>query len=200
MQRALTFTSPTRLARALDWSKTTSTNNSILCLLLERPTPSAALCFHPRTRRPPEPVSWNDDNALPSTTHGILVGWPLQANGHCGAACGRVLHQLEQHQHQQCDHLALYAPDHSTRPAFVDAWGRDPTYVHTTPKQCHMASHEQYHQHACSDLRDATDVWQAFCAEYWPQYATAQKEEEEPLRPMASLVLQQAPQARRAAL
>jgi hypothetical protein len=109
---------------------------------------------------------------------GIVVSWPVQEEGWCGAPCGRVLHALDQIvEHEQRSHgpqhplLSLKRPiclwDYQHHGAVVDpedAWGRAELYSHTTTKTEHVASKEQYSEPPCT----AALIWDDFMRAHWP--------------------------------
>jgi hypothetical protein len=107
---------------------------------------------------------------------GMIVGWPLQKEGWCGASCGRVLFALDQL--ATCDDfrilstnrpICLFDDQHQTRRhrhLEEDDWGRSQLYYRTTRKTVHFASKEQYENVV---HHPPNEIWNAFCETYWPQ-------------------------------
>jgi RNase H-fold protein (predicted Holliday junction resolvase) len=102
---------------------------------------------------------------------GMVVSWPVQKEGRCGAPCGRVLHTLDQLTERSNvlnanRPVCLWDLEHNRN--HEDEWGRDPLYGHTTTKKTvHVASKEQYADHKCA----AADMWEDFCRTQWPEFA-----------------------------
>ena len=111
---------------------------------------------------------------------GLVVSWPVQKEGWCGATCGKVLHVLDQI--VQDTNIVT-----SRRPVclwdghhFVtggDEWGRLPIYSVPTDKTVHVASKEQYQDEGML----AADIAADFLKLHWPDLAHN-------LNPMSSTV------------
>jgi len=102
---------------------------------------------------------------------GFVVSFPLQQDtGRMGAACGRVLHTLDDILLDTNNivtpnrPLCLWDALHST-PEREDEWGRCAAYARTSDKTVHVASQEQYNQ---DENIAAVQVWEDFCQENWP--------------------------------
>jgi RNase H-fold protein (predicted Holliday junction resolvase) len=110
---------------------------------------------------------------------GFVVSWPLQRDtGRMGASCGRTLYTLEQLLDDPSiintnRPLCLWDSQH-VQATQVDAFGRSPVFARTSTKQQHLASKEQYHQ---DESIVATQVWEDFCQQYWPNEVAAAGEE-----------------------
>lgn len=105
---------------------------------------------------------------------GLVVHWPIQREGWCGAPCGRVLFAL--------DHLTsstvLNRPtclwdgtakhQHHLSHDYEDEWGRSPYYseVPHHTKTVHYASEEQY----IASPTPADQVWEDFAKAHWPEH------------------------------
>jgi hypothetical protein len=119
---------------------------------------------------------------------GVLVSWPLQeGTGKMGAACGRVLHTLEdlllkqQQLQTDSDSSSSSAPVITpTRPICfwnynhvetesADEWGRNSSYAVSekcpSDSSVHLASKEQYYQ---DENVAAAQVWNDFSRVHWP--------------------------------
>ena len=193
-QQALLTTSrvisSARLARQMQWRPK---NAAALCVWVGDKTTatSVAVGFHPSQRKAPQQLlsltatrtpgrksnraTTNDtiqslQAALSQFPHlPLIVGWPVQPEGGaCGAACGRVLHVLDRLQQHGSTTVSLYSPA-ATRPP-PDAFGRDPAYNRTSHKQCHVASQEQYNQHALEGVETAADLWRTVCSDVWEEH------------------------------
>merc|ERR1712226_429458 len=84
---------------------------------------------------------------------GMVVSWPLQKEGWCGASCGRVLHTLDQMVEQQEEstttkilnqqRLVCLWDGHHYGTSCEDEWGRVPLYAggrkRSLPKDEHRA-------------------------------------------------------------
>jgi hypothetical protein len=106
---------------------------------------------------------------------GLVISWPVQKEGWCGAPCGRVLHTLDQITAQSNNIINPSRPaclwDGKHNESTEDSWGRMAVYSHTTEKTVHVASEEQYQDHGTL----AADVWNDFCRVHWPElYPTRQ--------------------------
>jgi len=115
---------------------------------------------------------------------GLVVGWPVQKQGWCGAACGRVLFTLDQlasegvlkelclwedHERQELRRNQHQCDDSP----FEDHWGRSPIYVYRESsnvdgKTVHLASKEQYYAEPTGTVA-AADFLNDFCHANWPE-------------------------------
>jgi RNase H-fold protein (predicted Holliday junction resolvase) len=102
---------------------------------------------------------------------GFVVSWPLEPDtGKLGAACGRTLFALDQLLEDSSTFspnrpLCLWDSKH-TQPTQVDNFGRSAVFARTSSKTEHVASKEQYHS---DEGIVASQVWQDFCQQYWPE-------------------------------
>lgn len=133
---------------------------------------------------------------------GVVVSWPLQeGTGKMGAACGRVLHTLEDLLQQQLQTDS----DSSSSSALVitssrpicfwnsshvevesaDEWGRNSSYAFSekcpSDSSVHLASKEQYYQ---DENVAAAQVWNDFSRVHWP--ALYEKNQKKPSVPSKS--------------
>ena len=97
---------------------------------------------------------------------GLLVSWPVQREGWCGASCGKVLRILDQVLSEGTmsreNVICLWNGRHWT--SDEDEWGRVSVYSVPTNKTVHVASKEQYDE----DGMVATAVAQDFLEHHWP--------------------------------
>ena len=129
---------------------------------------------------------------------GIVVAWPLQHDtARMGAACGRVLFTLEHimmEQEQKPQTSASSSVLTPNRPVclwdsehripqqqgdpqqLVDSWGRCPAYAHTSEKEQHLASQEQYYE---DEGIVAAKVWEDFSKVHWPELFFHQETQQE---------------------
>jgi len=180
------LTSPSKVAQALDWRRSAA---SVLSLSITRDRIHMAVANHPASSEaqslPSIPIETevvdNRRVLAPKVARelasimqdwqvcGLVVNWPVQEEGWCGAPCGRVLFTL--------DHLVRDLKN-SNRPICLwdeehrvpdeDEWGRCSLYGEpcSEKKTVHFASEEQYkekREHA------AADIWRDFCAAHWPE-------------------------------
>jgi len=102
---------------------------------------------------------------------GVVVNWPVQKEGWCGAPCGKVLYTLDQlasssQQNVLSPNRPICLWDEEHHVPFEDEWGRSPVYSEPCEdKTVHIASEEQYQ--APSTV--ALDVWNDFCRAHWPE-------------------------------
>ena len=103
---------------------------------------------------------------------GLVVSWPVQKQGWCGAACGRVLSALDQIVQEtnivsKSRSLCLWNGHHFHLPE--DLWGRVSFYGVPEPdrRQIHIASKEQYGD--CGMV--AVDIAQDYIRHHWPELA-----------------------------
>ena len=186
------LTSPSKIARALDWKKSAS----VLSLHVGKDSMDLAVTSHPSSTTdedvilplPSIPlrcqvVKHNQKILQPAVLHelasivhkfdvcGLVVSWPVQKEGWCGAPCGRVLFTLDQ--------IANHAPEEdivsATRPVALwdghhfasseDEWGRSALYSHSSPrKQVHLASKEQYKDQGSL----AAEIAHDYLRHHWP--------------------------------
>lgn len=177
------LTTPSKVAHALDWKKA---SGSILSLRVNEDQIDLALASHPSFE---DPVQQLKSIPLERTTvynrkvltdsvadalqdvlkdHnvcGMVVSWPVQPEGWCGASCGRVLNTLDQIRLTIDRPVCLYDANHTMPPE--DEWGRSEIYSTTSNKQIHVASEEQYQD--CTG-KVASQIWDDFCHEHWPEF------------------------------
>jgi RNase H-fold protein (predicted Holliday junction resolvase) len=192
VQKTLThfLTTPHRIASSLDWKKLTG---SVLAMNISSERIGLCLSSHPthgdapvtlqdiplklETRNGKRVVSSQTMSRLQDLVQqnkvcGILVGWPVQANGRLGAPCGKVLHALD----------SLVANSHILTPdrpfclwdglhveeEISDSFGRLSSYgkKYDFPKMVHIASEEQY---VPARNLVACDIWNDFCRTHWPE-------------------------------
>jgi hypothetical protein len=108
----------------------------------------------------------------------MVVDWPLQKEGWCGASCGRVLHTLDQLCAQSNTLMSARRPiclwdgkRNSLSPE--DNWGRAALYSKETNKTIHVASKEQYYEHHDTVV---VDVWNDFSRGHWPELYQEQQQ------------------------
>lgn len=187
-----------KLARQMEWRKETA---AALCLWIGTnnttctTTTSLAIGWHHPSNSQQAPttellrIGGDGNPTIRSLQHIIhehshlplIVGWPLQHEARtCGAACGKVLHVLDRieedvRQQQQQQHrqrtLTLYTPP--PPPAANNSNNK------LTPlSNCHVASREQYQQHAFAqhDVQSAADLWHLICTDVWPQQESTMEE------------------------
>jgi RNase H-fold protein (predicted Holliday junction resolvase) len=180
------LTAPSKVAHALDWRKV---SGSILSMTVGKDRIDLAIASHPSIDDPIQQLpsiplgneTKNNRKILKSSVveelssivqdfHvcGMVVSWPVQKEGWCGAQCGHVLHTLDQlagHSTllNKSRPICLWDEEHNL-PA-DDEWGRSAIYSRTTDKTLHQASKEQYESHN----QVALDVWNDFCRVHWPE-------------------------------
>jgi hypothetical protein len=116
---------------------------------------------------------------------GMVVHWPTQQDGWCGASCGRVLYTLDQLAAQSralvdTRRLAVCLWDEQHLHPSEDEWGRAAVYgrQNTTStnidnnKTTHYASIEQYSGHRDAFTLDI--LWRDFCQAQWPELALSE--------------------------
>jgi hypothetical protein len=178
------LTAPSKVAQALDWKKA---SGSILSLRVNDSSIDIAVAAHPsfeesahqlqpiplvrKTLSNRKVVSDTVADALQKVVKdynvcGMVVSWPVQREGWCGAPCGRVLNALDQIQLTSDRPVCLYDVNHCTPPE--DEWGRSEIYSTTCDKTVHVASQEQYQD--CTG-KVASEIWKDFCHEHWPEFA-----------------------------
>lgn len=100
---------------------------------------------------------------------GVVVSWPVQPEGWCGASCGKVLHTLDQICLEDERPVCLYDSTHTVAPG--DEWGRTELYSTVSDKPVHVASREQYPD--CSE-KVAALVCRDFMRDHWPHIVIPQ--------------------------
>lgn len=182
---------PGKVASTLNWKKQ---SGSVLSLLISKEKIDLALASHPECRNQVRIVE-----PIPLTTHtvenckvldesvarelmkviaaynvcGIVVGWPVEKEGWCGASCGRVLYTLDQLVNADTETDVLKA----TRPLCLydmnhhipseDEWGRSAVYSEICNKKVHVSSErELYQSEDTSEI--VTSLWNDFCKTHWP--------------------------------
>ena len=204
------LTTPSTVASALDWKKLHH-DGTVLTLTIHSNRISAAIASHPAltstTRALPDIPMGRRATVTDETKErlheylkdhrmcGVVVAWPIQTDtGRMGAACGRVLHTLDQllldttapslsssSLLQQRPICLWDAGDHSHTPPPPDEWGRTSAFVGktttttttTTTTRIHRASLEQYHT---DEALTPLQVWDHFCQAHWPELTTLQQQ------------------------
>jgi len=202
------LTTPAKLASRLDWRKVNG--GSILSLNIRSDRIGLALISHPSYREGPytlqsiplarkSKVTEECKSALANSIEqhkvcGFVVSWPLQPDSQrMGAACGRVLHTLEQLLPTSSGDGEPATKDTSSkssplisanRPCILwndsqsklmeetDAFGRLTAYskAPSSDKTVHIASIEQYNIQKDEDAATvATQVWNDFMRIHWPE-------------------------------
>ena len=99
---------------------------------------------------------------------GMVVSWPLQKEGWCGAPCGRVLHTLDQMARDDADIMSAHRPvclwDGHHFHSSEDEWGRTALYAHASKKEVHIASKEQYKDEGSL----AAEIAHDYLRHHWP--------------------------------
>ena len=186
------LTSPSRVAQALDWRKSTG---SVLNMKISKNRIELAISSHPSYQEPIVSLSSitiprNSKRAIDSSVAdevsqvisqynvcGVVVDWPVQQEGWCGEACGRVLNVLEQLSNNynafqttegNRTPICLYDPNQAT--FTEDCWGRSTVYTRLpkTGKALHIASLEQYNAPISEESHAILNVWNNFSAKFWP--------------------------------
>jgi hypothetical protein len=190
------LTSPCKVAKKLNWKKN---SGCILSLSVLKDRLDIVISSHPQLEKA--------DRLLPSiylkkrsfantktldpsvplelasiiTYHnicGMVVSWPVQKEGWCGAPCGRVLHFLDQiaaygNVLSTCRPMCLYDVHHHL--PNVDSWGRNPIFGDTQSsrqRNLHLASIEQYQDAGVG----AVDVWNNFLVTHWPDWSAEHRD------------------------
>jgi hypothetical protein len=104
---------------------------------------------------------------------GIVVHWPVQKEGWCGYACGKVLFVLDHlnsyHSFSHKRPMCLWDQVHHDLP-YEDEWGRSEFYSIVSNKSVHYASQEQYDMSAAAGTAcSVSGVWDDFCRTHWPE-------------------------------
>lgn len=176
--------SPRSIAQALDWHKA---SGSVLNVIIRKKQIDLTVASHPCFGEAPESIpsirlkhkSINNRKRLRSEVLdefadvvrdfrvcGLVVSWPIQKDGWCGASCGRVLHTLSEMQSSQAiakKPICLWGSDHNSWSE--DKWGRTAVYCRENPnKYVHVASEEQYD----CNTAELEQSWTDFCKANWP--------------------------------
>jgi RNase H-fold protein (predicted Holliday junction resolvase) len=194
------LTTPSKVAHALDWR---TASGSILSVTIEKDRIDLAVASHPLLGHPVEELyvpleteTVENHKVLKSSVVeelsaivkefkvcGMVVNWPVQKDGWCGAPCGRVLHTLDlisAHSSLVRTPICLWDEEKNAPPE--DHWGRAALYSRRTEKTFHQASKEQYEEH---NKKVALNVWNDFFRSHWPDlYQEKQQQEEEMDRPL----------------
>mmetsp|Transcript_16737 Transcript_16737/g.36565 ORF Transcript_16737/g.36565 Transcript_16737/m.36565 type:complete len:259 (+) Transcript_16737:114-890(+) len=183
---------PSKIAKFLDWKKH---SEALLSIHIGRQSIDLAVTNHPESRSrsscirpvPAIPLEYEIVNnqkllaprVVKELFHvmdkfricGLLVSWPVQQDGWCGAGCGKVLHNLE-----QIVAVNEGSPSLSSFPICLwnghhwvsseDEWGRLAHYgvPPQEGKTKHVASQEQY----TNDGMLAADIASDFIRYHWP--------------------------------
>ena len=180
---------PSIIANFLDWRKISGT---VLTLDIHKNRVGVAIASHPfkgtdlkietiHIQNKRGELDSNAKKLLSSIISdykvcGVIVSWPVQKdNGRLGAACGRVLHTLE-NLLEDSSSSSILTPDrplclwdgNHTAPEAEDDWGRNACYGGSTAanKTVHSASMEQYYQ---DENMVAKEVWFDFMRTHWPE-------------------------------
>jgi hypothetical protein len=194
------LTTPGRVAQSLEWKRRTG---SVLNMRIAKDRIELAVASHPsfqepflelssislasKTRSEQRSTIKDSVSGLISKTiskHnvcGIVVDWPVQKEGWCGEACGRVLNVLDQLTANETNvfvnatgaavPICLYDPNHSM--VYQDSWGRNPVYARlpVSSKTLHIASQEQYGLAITPTDENGqalSNVWNNFCEKHIP--------------------------------
>mmetsp|Transcript_10348 Transcript_10348/g.28574 ORF Transcript_10348/g.28574 Transcript_10348/m.28574 type:complete len:259 (+) Transcript_10348:310-1086(+) len=178
---------PGKIAHQLDWTKSSGV---VLSLHLGKSSIDLAVTAHPSTENPIQalpsiPVeSETKNNQKVLKAHileelsdivkqwkvcGLVVSWPVQKEGWCGAPCGRVLHTLDQIVQEtrivsKGRQICLWDGHHFR--SSEDEWGRVALYSVPTSKEEHRASQEQYRE----DGMVAADIAEDYVRHHWPEF------------------------------
>ena len=200
------LSSPNQVARVLDWKK--AVGGALLSLhfgasqidLAATSHPSGQdACVHHLSSIPLEFEVKQNNKVLKShilkeisglvqdlNVCGMVVSWPVQKEGWCGAPCGKVLHTLDHIVREtnivDQDHcpLCLWDGHHFRLPE--DEWGRLAIYgiPNRDKKQVHLASQEQYRE--CGMV--AARVVKDYIRHHWPDHANNLSEDFGPFTPI----------------
>jgi hypothetical protein len=108
---------------------------------------------------------------------GVVVAWPVQPEGWCGASCGRVLFALDglRSHGAFCSAadlpMCLWDQAHTSNHGgpYEDEWGRSEQYTTTSEGTVHCASKEQYGLPPGAFFT-AAGAWRDFSRAHWPEY------------------------------
>lgn len=185
------LTSPAKVARALDWKKAAS----VLSLHIGKDSIDLAVTSHPSSTGDEEIIlplpsipmkcEYLDNQKVlkPGVLKelsnivdkfdvcGMVVSWPVQKEGWCGAPCGRVLHTLDQIASESsivsaARPVCLWDGHHFH--SSEDEWGRTALYAKASKKDVHLASKEQYKDEGSL----AAEIAQDYLRHYWPDLYT----------------------------
>ena len=190
------LTSPSKIARALDWKKSAS----VLSLHVGKDSIDLAVTSHPSTTGDEEiilplpsiPIKrevQENQKVLKSgvlselsaivekfDVCGMVVSWPVQKEGWCGAPCGRVLHTLDQIA-SETDIVSASRPvclwDGHHFHSNEDEWGRSAIYSHISKKEVHIASKEQYKDEGSL----AAEIAHDYLRHHWPDLYFEEEEQ-----------------------
>jgi hypothetical protein len=183
------ITSPSKVAQALDWKKAAG---SVLSLSVVKDRIDLAVASHPAAEHqtvqqlpsiPIRSICKDNQKVLDQSVVeelaglvqdwkvcGIVVHWPVQKEGRCGAPCGRVLNVLDQITAlskkviNSSRPICLWDSEHHI--PNEDEWGRDSLYGRVTNRtEAHSAAKEQYADHNVV----ATEIWKDFFRSHWPE-------------------------------
>jgi len=178
---------PGKIAHALDWRKQAG---SVLSLHIGTHSIDLAVTTHPSMKNPIQSLpsipieSETRGNQKVLKRHileelssivedwkvcGMVVSWPVQKEGWCGAPCGKVLHTLD----QLVQDSSIVS---SSRPVCLwdghhflnteDEWGRVALYGVPSQKLEHRASKEQYREEGMV----AADIAKDYIRHHWPEF------------------------------
>jgi hypothetical protein len=195
IQRSIShfLTSPSIVANSLNWKKN---SGSLLSLLISKDKIDLVLASHPQFEehvqmmKPIRLITQKVDNlrildesvslelAKIIRTYnvcGMIVGWPVEREGWCGASCGRVLYTLDKLSDCDTDErvmktnrpVCLYDLNHHN--SSEDEWGRSVVYCKTSDETVHVSSEESSFNCAYNSV-GATALWYDFRETYWPQF------------------------------
>lgn len=185
------LTSPCKVAQKLEWRKN---SGSLLSLSISVNRLNVVICSHPEVDESPRilpPIDLKTTSVAnrkvisPSVSEelsdvvknhgvcGMVVSWPVQKEGWCGASCGRVLNVLDQIASSGLvlsvsRPVCLYDIHHYVPTS--DTWGRNPVYGNLESayqKRLHVASEEQYQDSGAN----AVDVSNDFLRTYFQSKA-----------------------------
>jgi RNase H-fold protein (predicted Holliday junction resolvase) len=182
------------VAHALDWR---TASGSILSVTIDKDRIDLAVASHPSSDHhveelsvPLETETVDNQKVFKSCVVeelstivkefkvcGVVVNWPVQRDGWCGAPCGRVLHTLDllsAHSSLVRTPICLWDEERNVPPE--DNWGRAAIYSRQSNKTIHQASKEQYEEH---NKTVALNVWNGFFRSHWPELYH-QKQQQEP--------------------
>lgn len=108
---------------------------------------------------------------------GMVVSWPVQKEGWCGASCGKVLHVLDQILQEGAglgkQPICLWNGNHWT--SGEDEWGRAAIYSVPSSKTVHCASTEQYKEEGMV----ATAIARDFLEFHWPSLRRSSQQDQQ---------------------
>jgi hypothetical protein len=181
------LTSPSKVVHALDWRKS---SGALLSLRVGRDRIDLAVASHPFFDEPTLPLpsvpvetrTLNNIKVLKESVGqqlkaiaenfnvcGVVVSWPVQKEGWCGAPCGRTLHALDQVSEifDNSPPICLYDPQHHIPDD--DAWGRSKIYSQPAKETMYVAPEED-DSHSSDSTNMAVQVLNDFYREYWPEF------------------------------